>query len=246
MAVDGRIGAFIRINRWLLVSLIALGFAAYFSLQYVHKLQQVHGAKASVIPMSTVVVARSVIQAMTPITANELTTESLPAASIPLGAYTTPTALAGAWSAEVVSPGIPVVASETFIPKSANIIAARIARGDMATDVPLGASNAVDGLIQPGDSVSLFTTITQSSGKSVVEDFLNRVPVLAVNGVLTPSTTSTPGQGETLILALNPAQIATLIYVQEKGTVTAVLDAPVGTTPVPLPYGVTQWETPIP
>jgi pilus assembly protein CpaB len=138
------------------------------------------------------------------------------------------------------------VSSDVFQPQSANILAARIAPGDMATDLPLSASDAVDGLIQPGDTVSLFTTITESNGKVVTEDFMNRVKVLAVNGSMVPSSSPTPGQGETLILALPPEQIAALLFAEQKGTISAVLDAPHSTAQAPAPYGLTQWERPIP
>ena len=238
-------------NRWLLLSLIALGIAAFFSLQYVNRIEQRVRAVPSAVPMSTVVVARVTIPALTPVMPNDVTTESVPTATVPVGAYSNVAALNGTWTQEAIAPGLPLVASQVFVPKSANVVAARIAPGDMATDVPLSASEAVDGLIEPGDEVSLFTTITEATTKqTVVEDFLNRVRVLGVNGVMTPpvatAASPTAGQGETLILALNPSQIATLLYVQERGTVTAVLDAPVGTTSVPKPYGQAQWQVPIP
>lgn len=244
-----RLGTFFRVNRWLLVSLVALGAATFFTLRYVHRLEQISSTKPTVIPMTTIVVARTPISAMTPISVADLATESIPTPTAPSGAYTSLAALAGSWSQEAISAGVPVVANEVFLPKSANVLAARITPGDMATDVPLSAANAVDGLIEPGDKVSLFARIIEANKQSVVEDFLNRVSVLAVNGVMTPpvATTAPPttGQSETLILALSPAQISTLIFMQEKGPITAVLDAAVGTTRVPLPYGMAQWQVPV-
>ncbi|MCY0878469.1 MAG: Flp pilus assembly protein CpaB [Firmicutes bacterium] len=247
MSTSERVRTFFRVNRGLLLSLIALAVAVYLSATYVRQYLAVHTrSSSSVQHLVPVVVARTTIAAMTPVTPAELTVESWPASDVPPGSFSAVTQLTGSWSLEAVQPGVPVVASDVFQPKSANILAARIAPGDMATDLPLSASDAVDGLIEPGDTVSLFTTITESSGKVVTEDFMNRVKVLAVNGSMVPSSAPTPGQGETLILALPPEQIAALLFAEQKGPITAVLDAPHSTAQPPTPYGLSQWERPTP
>jgi hypothetical protein len=101
-------------------------------------------------------------------------------------------------------------------------------------------------MIQPGDTISLFTTITEKNGQQVTEDFMNDIKVLAVNGNLTPPTSPTTGQSLTLILALPPANIATLLFVEQKGPVDAVLDAPNAQTTPPKPYGTLNWQQPVP
>ena len=246
MSASQRLRVFFRVNRWLLLSLIVLAAAVYVSAHYVQRLIARPTSAGAAVATVSVVVARTAIPAMAPIPASDLVVESWPTSTAPPGAYGSLSALSGAWSTEAIAPGVPLVGSETFVPKTANVLAARIAPGDMATDVSLAATATVDGLIQPGDTISLFTTITESNNKQVTEDFMNHVKVLAVNGSMTPSTTSTAGQSETLILALPPNQIAQLLFVQQKGSVTAVLDAPHSTAQAPTPYGVTQWQTPIP
>jgi pilus assembly protein CpaB len=247
MSTSERVRTFFRVNRGLLLSLVALAVAVYLSATYVRQYLAGHTRSSlSVQHLVPVVVARTVISAMTPVTPQEVTVESWPSADVPPGSFSAVESLTGAWALETVAPGVPLVSSDVFQPQSANILAARIAPGDMATDLPLSASDAVDGLIQPGDTVSLFTTIMESNGKVVTEDFMNRVKVLAVNGSMVPSSSPTPGQGETLILALPPEQIAALLFAEQKGTISAVLDAPHSTAQAPAPYGLTQWERPIP
>lgn len=248
MSTSERLRGFFRVNRGLILGLVALGVALYVSVAYVRQFLEVHTATSSPAATATVpiVVARTAIPAMASVSSSDLEVIAWPRTSVPPGAYSSTTSLQGAWSQEAIAAGVPLVSSEVFVPKTANILAARIATGDMATDVPLSSRNSVDGLIQPGNTVSLFTTITESNGKPVTEDFLNDVKVLAVNGSLTTSTTSTVGQSETLVVALPPTQIAMLLFAQEKGTVTAVLDAPNSVVKVPTPYGQLQWQVPIP
>lgn len=75
---------------------------------------------------------------------------------------------------------------------------------------------------------------------------MNNIPVLAVNGSLAPSATPTVGQGLTLILALPPEKIASLIFAEQHGTLVAALDAPHSTAQVPVPYSQKTYLTPIP
>lgn len=247
VSTSERVRTFFRVNRGLMLSLLGLAVAVYVSSTYVRQYLSLRARSQSVVQhLVPVVVARTAIPAMTPVTAADVTVESWPTANVPPGSFGAVTQLTGMWTLETIEPGVPLMASEVFMPKTANILAARIAPGDMATDLPLSAPNAVDGLIEPGDTVSLFTTITESNGKVVTEDFMNQIKVLAVNGSMVPSTTPTPGQGETLILALPPEQIAALLFAEQKGSITAVLDAPHSTAHPPAPYGLAQWQRPVP
>lgn len=246
MVGQNRIGSFLKVNRWLIISLIVLGFAVYFSVAYVHQLMTTRASAVAPVKTVPVVIASASIPAYMPLTASDLTVESLPVGTVPPGSYSQVSDLVGQWSDEAIAAGVPVVSAQVFAPKTANILAARIHPGDMAVDLPLGASDAVDGLIDPGNTISLFTTITEKNGQQVTEDFLNDIKVLAVNGSLTPPTTPTTGQGLTLILALPPSQIVDLLFVEQKGPVEAALDAPNVHTKPPLPYGITNWQQPVP
>ena len=241
-----RITTFFRINRWLLAGIMAIGLATWVSVHYVHQVIRQDVAKTQM-PTIAVLTANQPIPAYTPITPNLVKTVMLPASAIPGGSFHNIRSLTGAWTTEAISPGIPLVQSAVFFPQSANIIAARIAPGDMAVDVPLSATNAVDGLLQPGDTVALFISTTKANGDKVIADFLNHLKVLAVNGSLTPSATSTVGQGLNHIVALSPAQIEALVYAEQNANaITAALESPHSRAVTPPPYDQSQFATLVP
>lgn len=247
MAMRERVGSFFRINRWLIVSLVALGAAVYVSTHYVRDVLDVvpRTNQTSPQPEATVVVARTNLPAYSVITAGDITVETVPASLVPPGAISASSQVVGQWTDEAVSAGVPIVHATVFAPQSANILAARIQPGDMAVDLPLTANQVVDGLVEPGDTISLFETITEQNGQQASEDFLNTVKVLAVNGSLTP-VPATAGQNLTLILALPPRQVTELLFMQQKGSIEAVLDAPNAVTKPPIPFGTAQWQKPTP
>ncbi len=243
---DG-LGSFFRVNRWLIISLVALGVAIYLSARYFSQIGLSRGSTAPTnVEEATIVVARTPLPAYSALSSTVLALEEVPVSDVPPGALTSLSAVAGKWTLEAVPQGEPLVGSAIFAPKSANILASRIRPGDMAVDLPLATTDVVDGLVEPGDTISLFATITESNGQQASEDFLNAVKVLAVNGDMAVPTTSTVGQGLTLILALPPSQVSKLLFMQQKGPIEAVLDAPNTTTIPPLPYTTNQWQHPIP
>lgn len=240
-------GTFLRVNRWLLAALLALGVAVYVSSRYVHQVLAVQSSTHTTQPVTTdVVIARTSLPAFSVIGVGDVMIERVPVTQAPPGSFSQVDQVVGKWTNESLSQGIPVVSSAIFAPQSANILASRIRPGDMAVDLPLTANDVVDGLVQPGDAISLFATITEHNGQQATEDFLNQVKVLAVNGSMTPATSLTVGQNLTLILALPPRQIAQLLFMQQKGPIYAALDAPNAKTPVPIPYTTSQWQSPVP
>ncbi len=241
-----RVGSFFRINRWLIVSLVALGAAVYLSARYVQQLSVATPKSSISAPaVTTVLVARTPLTAYTVITAAALRPESVLSSDVPPGALTSMSQAVGKWTSVPIAQGLPVVSSDVFAPQSADVLASRIHPGDMAVDLPLGANQVVDGLIEPGDTISLFTTITEKGGQQATEDFLNQVKVLAVNGSMAPPSSSTAGQNLTLILALPPKEVSELLFMQQKGPVEAVLDAPNATTTPPPPFNTSQWQSPV-
>ena len=242
-----RVGSFFHVNRWLIVSLIALGAAVYLSARYVGTVLNAAPVQSVQAPQEAViVVAAAPIGPYSVISSQDLRTETVLKADVPPGALANPASVVGRWTTTAIPAGVPVVSSSVFKPASANVLASRIHPGDMAIDLPLGANDVVDGMVQPGDTVSLFTTITERSGQQATEDFLNQVRVLAVNGSMSASQTPTVGQGLTLILALPPKQVSKLLFMEQKGAVTAVLDAPHAQTVPPSPFSTSQWQKPIP
>ncbi len=246
MAIAKRMGSFFRINRWLLAGIIVMGLAAYASARYVQIAIQRADAKTRV-PTVQVLVASQAIAAYEPVTPSMFTPKTYPASAVPPGAYSSPQSLSGAWSTEAVSPGMPIVPSEVFFPKAANVLAARISPGDMAVDIPLSSTNAIDGLIMPGDNVALFITITPKSGPKEIEDFMNHVKVLAVNGSMSPPSSPGVGQSPNLIVAMTPSRIERLLFAEQNSSgFTAALESPHSKATRPTPYGLTKLDTPIP
>lgn len=240
---------FLAVNRWLLVAVILCAAAVYMSFRYVTQYMQEQAQQQRTVATAPVLVLTTATTAFEPLVAGDVTIRRYPVTLIPPGALSSVAGLTGAWTTEALAPGIPLVGADIFYPKTSNVIAARIGPRDMAVDLPLGSSDAVDGLINPGDHISLFTQITPSGSGTpdpVVEDFMNNIPVLAVNGSLAPATTPTVGQGLTLILALPPEKIAALIFAEQHGTLVAVLDAPHSQVQVPTPYSQKTYLTPVP
>lgn len=245
MIARDRIRQVLFVNRWLFVASLLLAGAVYASLRYVtdYMARQTAATTNATTPVLTVSTAMG---AYVPISSADVTVKSYPTNLVPPGALTSPNQLTGAWTTEALSPGTPIVPAEIFRPTSSNIIAARISPGDMAIDLPLNAQDSVDGLILPGDHISIFTTIAGSKSTSATVDFLNNVPVLAVNGSLVPASTPTVGQGLTLILALPPRDISALIYAQQQGPLVVALDAPHSTASAPPPYNTSMYLARVP
>ncbi len=243
---ETRLRQVITVNRWLFLAVILGMVAVYISLRYVarasHRTVVGHGNVATI----PVVVAATQIGAFVPLVPQDVVVKQFPQNLAPPGAISSLASISGAWTTTSVAPGMPVSQSAVFFPKTSDVLASRIASGDMAVDLPLGSANAVDGLLVPGDRVSLFTTIPESGTTSVVEDFMNNIPVLGVNGLLTPSATSTIGQGLTLILALPASRIPALLYAEQQGKLVAALDPPHSTAPIPAPYTTQMYLKPIP
>ncbi|MDA8193061.1 MAG: Flp pilus assembly protein CpaB [Thermaerobacter sp.] len=236
-----RVRQFIGVNRWLFVAGVVLAGAVYLTLRYVSQLQTA-APKPQVVATSPVVVVNTALSAYEPLTSAQLRVEMLPSKVVPPGAVTSVAQLKGAWTTEAVAPGVPLVASAIFYPKTGNVLAARINPADMAFDLPLSAPNAVDGMIQPGDHISLFTTMKTATGQSTV-DFFNNIPVLAVNGSMAPSAKPTVGQSLVLILALPPNEISALMFAQQQAPIQVALDAPHSTAKVPPPYTLHMYQT---
>ncbi|WP_028963195.1 Flp pilus assembly protein CpaB [Sulfobacillus thermosulfidooxidans] len=246
MAIAKRMGTFFRINRWLLAGIVIIGVAAYVSARYVQLAIQQANAKNHV-PTVQVLVAAQPIAAYEPVTASLVTVKTYPESAVPSGAFSSLAGLNGAWTTEAISPGVPLVSSEVFFPKTANVLAARINPQDMAIDIPLSSTNAIDGLIMPGDNIALFITITEKNGQKVIEDFMNHVKVLAVNGSMTPPASPTIGQSPNLIVAMTPSRIEALLFAEQNSSgFIAALESPHTTAKRPTPYSLNNLDTPIP
>ncbi|WP_219930602.1 Flp pilus assembly protein CpaB [Sulfoacidibacillus thermotolerans] len=241
---EGRVMTFLRVNRWLIIGVFLITIAAFLSVQYIHSTvnQAIDKRHQSTLQ---IFVANHAIAAYSPVTAAMVTAIRLPPSAVPPGAYTSVTNLAGAWTTEPIAAGIPIVSSEVFFPSTANVLAARINAHDMAVDVPLTADAAVDGLIMPGDQIALFLNITQGNHR-VLEDFMNHVTVLAVNGSMVPASSSTVGKNLSLILALSPTETEKLLLATESGGLVAALESPNTVAKQPSPYTSSEMDTPIP
>ncbi|CAB1128098.1 Flp pilus assembly protein RcpC/CpaB [Candidatus Hydrogenisulfobacillus filiaventi] len=234
----------VRVNRWTIAALLVGALAIYATLQYVRSLAEARAAAARrAVPTAPVLVLRQAVAAYQPLTVSDVGVRRYPLALVPPGALHSPAALAGGYAAENLAAGTPLVGSEVFYPKSANVLAARIAPGDVAVDLPLGAQDVVDGLVAAGDRISIFSSVTTAAGQPEEVMIFNHLPVLGVNGSLSP-TAPTPGNGETLILALPPAQVAKLLFAEQHGSLEVALDGPGPAAQPPAPYTLSQWQSP--
>lgn len=237
-----RIRQFMGVNRWLFVASVILAAAVYLTLRYVAQVRAV-APSTQATQMAPVVVVNSAISAYQPLTSAQLKVEMIPTSAVPQGALTSISQVKGAWTTEDVAAGVPLTPSAIFHPKTSNILAARMNPADMAFDMPLSATAAVDGLIQPGDHISLFTTMKSSSGQPKTVDFMNNIPVLAVNGSMAPPAKPTVGQSLVLILALPPNKISALMFAEQQAPFTIALDAPHSTASIPPAYTLHMYQT---
>lgn len=234
----------VRVNRWGILTLVAAALALYATLRYAQSLAATRAAASrKAVPTAPVLVLKQAVTAYQPLTAADVSVRRYPLPLVPPGAVRTPAALLGAYADENLAAGTPLVGSEVFYPKSANVLAARIAPGDVAVDLPLGAQDAVDGLVTAGDRISIFSPVTTASGQAEEVMIFNHLPVLGVNGSLSPAAPA-PGNGETLILALPPAEVAKLLFAEQHGSLEVALDGPGAAAKVPAPYTLSQWQSP--
>ncbi|CAB1127886.1 Flp pilus assembly protein CpaB [Candidatus Hydrogenisulfobacillus filiaventi] len=233
-----RLRAFVLVNRWILLAALLAAAAAEATLLALHP--RTAAVPAAPAPGVRLAVLTRPVGPDQPIPASAVAWQTYPLRLVPPGAIRSPAALAGAWSAEALTPGVPLTAAEVFRPREANVLAARVAPGTEALAVPVSADNAVDGMVSPGDRISLYTTVTGPGGHPRTVQVFRELPVLAVDGSLSPAA-PTPGRGFTLLLALPPSAVTELLYIMQHGPLTVTLDGP-SPAPKPAPFGQAQWE----
>lgn len=226
-----------KINRWLVIGVLALAIAVYATLRVLAlRPQQTTTTSQSV---SVLVIAKP-IAADSPVLATDLARKAYPVTLVPPGAYTG--SLVGQLTTEALAPGEVLVASDLYTPATSDQIASRLPKGDVGFDLSLPAPAEVDGIIAPGDHVTILASLapgTKGVGPTgTTQVFLQHVNVLAVNGSLTAP--ATPGAGEQLILAVTAPQAEALVYASTHASaLTLLLERPnqnLGTIP---PYGPT-------
>ena len=232
-----RVGTWWRVNRWLLLGALAVGAAVYVGMRMV----ALNGRPvAAAAPTAVVYVLRQPLPADVPITAGDVGTETLPVSAVPPGALTV--LPVGLWTSEALPADVPLVGQDVFSPATSEQVSVHIPPGDVAMNLSLPAPAAVDGIVAPGDHVSVMATVPASpQGKPETEWFLSHVLVLAVNGALTGSPT--PGAGEALILAVTPRQAEAIQFAEVNGTLTVVLERPNESLTPPATYGP-SWPAP--
>ena len=221
-----------KINRWLIIGVLALAIAVYAGLRVLAlRPQQAVTPQANV----PVYVLTRPVTADTPLAADDIIERMYPTNLIPPGAFRG--TVVGEWSTEALAPGEVLLASQVFVPTTSDVVANRIPRGEVAFDLSVPAQSAVDGILAPGDRITIFTTVAGTTGTTTAAGgtrvFLRHVDILAINGLLTgvPS----PGASEQLILALPAVDAEALTYAEQHSTLTVVLERPhehLGTVPI--------------
>jgi Flp pilus assembly protein CpaB len=222
-----QVGSWWKVSRWLIVGIILVLAGVYAGLKYLAS------SKAAPVTTTTaqVWVLTAPVAADSPIPPSSVKIESWPVNLLPIDAYNG--SLTGVYTTEALPEGVPLVASELFIPSTSDLIPNRLPKGDVAFDFPTSPNTAVDGVIAPGDEIALLALVpppgsTAASSSSTAQDqvtvFMQHLNVLAVNGAL--NGTATPGSGEQLILAVTPEQAEALVYAEAHTTFTVVLERP--------------------
>ena len=193
------------------VLLAVLGTAAVLAYVKQADNRALEGQKAV-----TVLIAQKVIpsgtSANTAVQDGLLTSQRLPASSVPVDALTSITpALGPLVTSAVVQPGQVLLRPMLVTPAQATATGAlAIPRGMVAVTIPLCMSEAVAGYVQPGSQVAVFDTYAtkkaslqetcnqsgqsnqaQGKGSAITRIVLPRVQVLAVGQAASSGTTST-------------------------------------------------------
>jgi pilus assembly protein CpaB len=209
-----------RLYAWMVLTMVLVGVGVWAGLRYLAD-RQADALRAA--PKVAVWVVTTPVAADTPVLPPDVKAELWPASLVPPGRYVGP--VGGLYAAEALAPGEPLLASQVYRPATSDLIATRLPPGDVAVDLAVGPTNGVDGVIAPGDRVSVLATVpagTNGPARTVL--FLSHVEVLAVNGSL--SAAPAPGQGEQLILAVTPRVAEALAFAQSHAALTVVLERP--------------------
>lgn len=214
------------------VAVVALGFAVYLAMTVwiAHR-----PATTAPIPTRLIWVVARAVPANTPVPPGAVIAERWPVTVVPPTAYTG--SLNGLWAATALAPGMPVVTGAVFRPGTPDSLAARLVPGTVALNLAIPATAGADGVLAPGDHVSVI--ITGSGGTTPVSEvFASNLLVVAINGSL--SGLPTPGSSEQVMVAVTPGMAAALAYALNHATVTLVLDPLRGRITVGARYGA-QW-----
>ena len=214
------------------VAVVALGVAVYLATRVwiAHR-----PAATPPTPTRLIWVVARAVPADTPVPPGAIVAERWPVTVVPPTAYTG--ALNGVWAATALAPGMPVVTGAVFRPRTADGLAARLQPDTVAMNLAIPASAGADGVLAPGDRVSVI--VTGSTGSTPVSEvFASDLFVLAINGSL--AGTPTPGSPEQVMVAVTPSMAAALAYALDHATVTLVLDPLRGLIPAGARYGA-QW-----
>jgi Flp pilus assembly protein CpaB len=225
-----------KINRWLIIGVLALAIAVYAGLRVMALRPQQAVPTQTTVP---VFVVSQPVPADSPLLANDVVERAYPINLIPPGAFRG--SIVGEYTTEALQPGEVLLANQLFVPATSDLIASRLPPGDVAFDLSLSAQSEVDGVISPGDHVTILETLgpgmpgAGSAGETRV--FLQHVDVLAVNGALTGP--ATPGAGEQLILAVPLVDAEALTFAEQHAPLTLVLERPDAHLGTVAPYGPT-------
>ncbi len=223
-----------KINRWLIIGVLALAIAVYAGLRVMALRPQQAIPTQTTVPVFVVI---RPVPADAPLLADDVVERSYPVDLVPAGVFRG--SFVGDYTTEALQPGEVLLASQLFYPPTSDLISARLPAGDVAFDLALSAQSEVDGIISPGDRITILATLgpgtpgAGSSGDTRV--FLRHVDVLAVNGALTGP--ATPGSGEQLILAIPLVDAEALTFAEQHAALTIVLERPHEHLATVAPYG---------
>jgi pilus assembly protein CpaB len=175
---------------------VVAGASAYF---YLHSLQAkaYHNAKLTTVYQVTGIVPKGEA-AQTAVSQGLIKRTQIPNQFRPSDAITDLAAVNGDVAIVNISPGQVLVSGLFVAPQTvASTASQSIPKGDVAISVSLGTTQAVAGLVQPGDKVDLLVQVQplnakfQPVGKPQVQYLYQNVQVLAVGAVLSSQSSLT-------------------------------------------------------
>lgn len=209
----------------------AVGINGWMSSQFA---QIAEHQPAAVVPMTTVVVARTTLGLGSPLTRDKLAEAPWPKANVPIGAYKTIGEIVGGNQARValvaISESEPVLRGKVSGAGERFGLATMLETGKKAITIRVNDVVGVGGFVLPGDRVDIFVTNEGKSLKNAdgtdaepyTDLLLQNVRVLAVDQTLDPKHTD-PILGRTVTVEASLADAQRITLASTIGSLSLVL-----------------------
>ncbi|MBX5467698.1 MAG: Flp pilus assembly protein CpaB [Firmicutes bacterium] len=206
---------------WEILAILAFFVAGWLTLRALALVPAATGVRPA--PTVPVVVAKGAVAAFTPLAAPELAVRHFPPALVPAGAVADPATVVGRVSTVPLAPGQPVLAEDLLDPGQAPLPTVLLSAGERAVTVALGPAQDAGGWLRPGETVALYDVTAKGAA-----EITGAARVLSINGALTTTTATPPGQAALVTFAVPKATVAPVLEAAQAGALTVVLTPATG------------------